>query len=151
MNAWVICSVVIEKGGKFLLTQQAGGKFHEGKWAFPAGGVSEGETLLETAVREAKEETVLEVELESLVGIYRQDLSGFPSGPAVTFLFKGKIKGGKVAIPKDEIEHFRWVSLSELKSLKKRELRPMMSPMIEDVASGKEHPLEVISGNHGSV
>lgn len=145
MNAWTICGIAIEKDGKFLLTQQAKGKFHGGKWAFPGGGVNEGETLLETAIREAKEETGLDVELKSLVGIYKKDLAGLPSGPTVVFLFKAEAKSNKVIIPKDEIEGFRWVSLLELKSMKKEEFRPMMPLMIRDIIEGKEFPLEVIA------
>lgn len=142
MNAWVISSIIIEKGGKFLLTQQAKGRFHEGKWAFPGGKAEKEETLLETAIREAKEETMLDVKPKSIVGIYED----FSSGRAVIFLFKGEANSFNVTIPDGEIEQFRWVTLSELRAMPEQELRPMVPQMIKDIVSGKEFPLEIIIG-----
>ena len=39
-------------------------------WCLPGGGVEEGESVAQAAIRETKEETGLDVELKSLVGIY---------------------------------------------------------------------------------
>ncbi len=41
-----------------------------GIWSLPIGGVDRGETVTECAVREAKEDTGLEVMVEKLIGIY---------------------------------------------------------------------------------
>lgn len=69
-TALVICGIAIEREGKFLLIQQRIGEFHGGKWAFPGGRVKREESLLETAIREAKEETGLDVELNgSCIGV----------------------------------------------------------------------------------
>ena len=52
--------------GRVLLQRRG----DSGKWGFPGGAVELGETPEETAVRELKEETGLDVEVESLIGIY---------------------------------------------------------------------------------
>ena len=50
------CGCIIIDGSKVLLIQQ-----NEGWWGFPKGHVEEGETELETAIREVKEETNIDV------------------------------------------------------------------------------------------
>ncbi|MGE3269258.1 MAG: NUDIX hydrolase [Chloroflexota bacterium] len=62
-------ALLIVEDGKVLLVQRA----HEpylGQWMLPAGFVEYGELAEETAVREAEEETGLQVELAGLWGFY---------------------------------------------------------------------------------
>jgi 8-oxo-dGTP diphosphatase len=55
-------------------------------WAFPGGFVDVGETVEHAAVREALEETSLEVELRALLGVYsRPDRD--PRGQTVTVVY----------------------------------------------------------------
>ena len=58
--------VVIVEDGTVLLVKREDLEV----WALPGGGVDEGESLAETAVREAYEETGLEVEITHLIGVY---------------------------------------------------------------------------------
>ena len=58
--------VAIIEDEKVLLTKREDFEV----WCLPGGGVEDGETLAEGAIREAKEETGLDVELTSLVGVY---------------------------------------------------------------------------------
>lgn len=50
------CGCIIIDNGKVLLIQQ-----NKGWWGFPKGHVEEGETEIETAIREVKEETNIDV------------------------------------------------------------------------------------------
>ena len=52
------CGAVIIKNNKVLVLQQVAGH-----WGFPKGHVEKGETEVETAIREIKEETNLDVEI----------------------------------------------------------------------------------------
>jgi len=84
-------------------------------WALPGGFVEYGESVENAAIREAKEETDLNVELIKLIGVY-SDPNRDPRGHTVTaaFLAKGygELKGG------DDAKEARVFSLDEIKSLK---------------------------------
>jgi 8-oxo-dGTP pyrophosphatase MutT (NUDIX family) len=61
-------AVVINGAGEVLLIQRS----DNGRWCLPGGHVDYGETIAQTAVREAYEETGIRVEVERLSGIYSQ-------------------------------------------------------------------------------
>src|SRR5512142_962305 len=58
--------IAVIQDGKILLTKREDFEV----WCLPGGGVEDGESLAEAAIREAKEETGLYVELTRLVGVY---------------------------------------------------------------------------------
>ena len=64
-------AIIFDDDKRVLLVSQE----HEGKliWMVPGGGVEEGENSMQAAVREIKEETGLEAEVERLVGIYAKE------------------------------------------------------------------------------
>ena len=79
-------NVAIMRDGKILLTKRE--DFHV--WCLPGGHIDPGETFPQCAVREAREETGLEVALTRLVGVYSR-----PSwGEYHILLFAAKITGG---------------------------------------------------------
>jgi ADP-ribose pyrophosphatase YjhB (NUDIX family) len=79
MSFLTVCVVVINEE-KALLTKRD--DFHV--WCLPSGGVEDGETVVDAAVRETKEETGLEVKITRLVGIYSRP-ADTPLGHAVVF------------------------------------------------------------------
>ena len=77
---------------------------YEGMWALPGGFAEVGETLENAAVREAKEETNLDVELERLVGVYSEP-DRDPRGHNVSIAFLARVTGGdpEAATDADEV------------------------------------------------
>lgn len=79
MPALTVCVVVLD-GDNVLLTKRT--DFHV--WCLPSGGVEDGESVVEAAARETKEETGLDVRIDRLVGIYCRP-ADTPSLHAVVF------------------------------------------------------------------
>ncbi len=81
-------------------------------WALPGGFVDYGETVEHAAVREAKEETGLEVELLYLLGVY-SDPNRDPRGHRISCVFVAKAVGG-TAKAADDAADIRKFPLSAL-------------------------------------
>ena len=86
-----VAGVLAFKGKKLLLIQR-GNEPKLGLWSFPTGYVDIGDTPAETAVREAKEEADVDVELERLLGVYSND-----SRTVVLIIYVGRIVAGTPA------------------------------------------------------
>lgn len=83
--------VLIEMDGGIVLVRRGQPPF-EGSWALPAGYIEEDESVEQAAVREAGEETGLEVELGDLFGVY-----SFPEGPVqsgIIIFYRARPVGG---------------------------------------------------------
>jgi mutator protein MutT len=67
-----------------------------GKWVFPGGYVDRGETVTAAAIREAREEINIEVQLESLLGVY-----SYPQSPVIIVVYIARMESGRL-LPSDE-------------------------------------------------
>lgn len=102
-------AIVIEKEGKFLLIKR-GKPPEKGFWAVPGGHVDEGETPLECAKRECKEE-VGEADIEEKpFFIFVHDVGIGHRHRA--HVFKGEMKGE--VTPGTDAEEAKWFSLEEM-------------------------------------
>ena len=100
--------VMIEKDGKVLLGKRAGG-FGKGKWGLPQGYIEFDEDFLTAAIREVKEETGLEVEIQSIINVVSNKLS--PSLHTLAIVLLAGVKTGELCAC-DDLETLEWFPLS---------------------------------------
>lgn len=100
-------NVAVLQEGKILLTQREDFE----TWVLPGGGVEEGESLAQAAIREVKEETGLDVELTTLVGIYSRMGDWIPG---YISLFAAKPIGGERRCQEGETIAAEWFAFDEL-------------------------------------
>ncbi|WP_253295475.1 bis(5'-nucleosyl)-tetraphosphatase [Roseburia sp. MSJ-14] len=97
---------------KILLVKNNNGRY----WSFPKGHIEQGETEQETAIREIKEETGLDV---TLVNNFREISEYCPFGKIrkrVVF-FLARAFTDNVKIQEEEIDSFIWVDLQQARKL----------------------------------
>jgi len=85
--------VLVEMKDGLVLIKR-GEEPYKGWWALPAGYIEADESVEEAAVRECKEETGLDVELEELFGVY-----SFPEGPGppgIIIFYRARPIGGEL-------------------------------------------------------
>ncbi|MGN0665213.1 MAG: bis(5'-nucleosyl)-tetraphosphatase [Huintestinicola sp.] len=83
---------------------------NSGHWSFPKGHVEQGETEIETAHREIKEETGIEVMLDPT---FRETVTYFPRKDTqkVVVYFIAKAKNYEYTRQEEEIAEIRWVDI----------------------------------------
>ncbi|MBN1218704.1 MAG: NUDIX hydrolase [Anaerolineae bacterium] len=102
-------SVLAERDGQVLLVKRKMDPAR-GSWCLPGGFMEMSETPQESAARECREETGLEVEITRLIDVYYyQDYRG--SG--VSIIYKGHVVGGALQ-PGDDVTAARFFGPDEL-------------------------------------
>ena len=91
----IAVNVAVLVDGKILLTKRDDFQV----WCLPSGGVEDGESLAEAAIRETKEETGIDVRLTRVIGVYSR-LGGIPDVHAI--LYEAKPIGGKLRVQPGE-------------------------------------------------
>ncbi|MBI3741457.1 MAG: NUDIX domain-containing protein [Chloroflexi bacterium] len=104
-------------------------------WDLPGGGIDLNETPTDAAMRETREETGYEVEVEKWIGVYRHP-SVYSFGDQVTNLFLARVVGGKANQFGLETMGLGWFAPQELP----RDLEPIHKQMILDALSDARTP-----------
>ena len=101
--------MLIEQDSQVLLGKRANGSFLAGKWCLPGGFIEFEEDFIFSAVREVKEETNLDIEVESIFNVSSNFLS--PSLHTLVITLVATVSGG-VPKPGDDIETLGWFQIS---------------------------------------
>lgn len=101
------CGCIIIENGKVLLIKQT-----TGHWGFPKGHMEEGETEEETALREVKEETNLDVEIDKNKK-YTVEYTTDKGKDKIVTLFLAKKKSGELKPQECEISKLEWLEFNE--------------------------------------
>lgn len=129
----------------------------DGRWLFveeringepvlnqPAGHWEDGESLIEAAVRETREETAWQVTPDALLGIY----SYRPPDLPYTFLriaFTARALAFDAEQPLDDgILRALWLSPNECRAASERHRSPMVQRCLDDALAGRRLPLEAL-------
>lgn len=141
VNFHVVAANLIERNDRFLLVQE-GKEAVRGEWNLPAGGVDNEEDIKEAAIREAREETGLEVEPESLLGVFI-DESDRSNATVLVFVFHSASRDGDPKTPESsEILDLDFFSRNEISELDVRV--PFLEEAIERFESGNSMPLDAV-------
>jgi len=98
-------AVVTDEKGRILLMRRSDNEL----WSIPGGGMEVGERIAETAIREVKEETGLDVEIDRVVGIYSNprhvvEYSDGEVRQQFSVCFACRVVGGELATSKESLE-----------------------------------------------
>ena len=123
------CGCIIIKNRKVLLVYEKNTNF----WGFPKGHMEEGESEIQTALREVKEEVGLEVDIDKekryeLNYIIRDEID------KTTVLYIARTKSEEIIMQESEIANIKWCDFDEaLNTLTFENWREMFKKVIEDI------------------
>ncbi len=93
-------AAIFNPAGEILLVHLS---YDQHQWSMPGGGIDPGESPTEAVIREVREETGLEAEVEALYGVYwRRDIDG------LLFAFRCRVTGGTLQPDGGEIVEARY-------------------------------------------
>jgi 8-oxo-dGTP pyrophosphatase MutT (NUDIX family) len=137
----VTVAVVVPRDGRLLLVEER----VRGRLVLnqPAGHLEPGESLLDAARRETREETGWEVELTALIGLYRW---AAPDGSEfVRVAFAAEPLRHHAGQPLDAgIERTLWLTPSELHAATGRLRSPLVTAVVDDWTAGARLPLAAV-------
>ena len=106
---------VIEYPDDRVVLIRRGNPPFEGRWALPGGFVDIGETVEHACVREVKEECMIDVELDGILGVY-SDPSRDPRRHTVSVVFMAKYRSGELS-GSDDAREAKLFTRNDLKGI----------------------------------
>lgn len=113
-NPALTVDAIIVDDGNIVLVQRLNNPYKD-FWALPGGFVEYGEKVEHAAIREAKEETGLNIKLNKLVGVY-SDANRDPRGHTVSVVYMASIVGGQLKSDSDakDVQYFEISELNKM-------------------------------------
>ena len=132
----LVCDVIVRHtDGEYLLMQRDSRKHYGGMWEATAGGSAlQGESPLDCAIRELREETGIRAEYLEEVGRVR---AAGRNAIYCEFLCITDCKKDSIILQEGETSAYKWVTQDELLSMKRDELvTQRMQNFVDDLKSG---------------
>lgn len=106
---------IYNENKEFILIKRRNNPY-KNYWALPGGFVDYGESVEDAAIRESKEETTIDVELDKLVGVYSKP-NRDPRGHTISIVFtaKGNMDDKKADDDAIDIDTFTKEKIKEIK------------------------------------
>lgn len=105
-----------DEHGRFLLQKRGDNQL----WGFPGGMMEVGESAAETAVREVKEETGLDIRVQNMIGYYSKYFHEYPNGDkaqTIFVFFDCSILGGEIEVDGTETLDLKFFHVEDLPPL----------------------------------
>ena len=122
----VITGCIIRKENKILMVKLAKKRWLN-QWDFPAGHLEDGETLMEAAIRETKEESGCTVKLTGILPIQHELID---EKTLVHVRFVAEIVEEKIEFNTNEILDAKWIDIKEIEKMTKEQLRGYDTNMV---------------------
>ena len=141
MKQHVGVAIMISRDGRWVFGRETKVEA-AGKWCFPVGHTELGETTFEAAVREAREEAGIDVELKRIVGVMNiEDGDNLRS----IVVFEGGAVG-EAERDEEEISEIKWFSRDEILSMAGELRFPKATLAIMDrIETDKEYDFDLIT------
>lgn len=146
MSDWrphvTVAVVAVDTDGRLLLVEE----HVDGRRVLnqPAGHLEDRESLVDAAIREAREETGWRVEPEAIIGLYRWRHPDSEETFLRTAFYAHAIERIPDAELDAEIEAVRWLTREELKAERPRWRSPLVGRVIADLDAGARYPLAML-------
>jgi len=121
--------MLVLDGNRVLLVKRKFEPF-KGLWSIPSGFVEYDEDVRTTAVRELREETGLEVSIDSLAAV--ESCFDDPRGNAILILYTGVVEGGEMTAADDAVD-IGYFALDELPPMAFEAHRKVLSEMADQM------------------
>lgn len=124
--------VLLKREGRYLLLRRNPKKYPNigAKWDIVGGRIEAGNRLVDELSREVREETSLELDIDSLEMVAAQDILRVPDRHVVRLTYSGTA-AGEVVID-EESQEFAWFEPQEIESMKENKLDIYFGELIEE-------------------
>ncbi len=136
-----VATVVFKDGALLMVEENAGGRIVINQ---PAGHLEPDETLVEAAIREAREETGWDIRLTGFLGTYQWKAE--TGRHYLRFAFLGEALHFDPARPLDTgILRALWLTPEALRNEAARHRSPLVMRVVEDALCGHRYPLDMLN------